>query len=811
MNTTPGASAVPRFRLLTFGTLRLVGSADDTVLGEHGHQRRRLALLAVLAASGEDGRSRDQLLGLFWPEVSQPRARHSLQQLLYAIRSSLDESVFTGSNPLRLNAAVVGSDIGDFIDALSRDELEAAIELYRGPFLDGFWLGDAPEFEQWMEAERGRLERRYTDALERLAKRAEDAKDPAAAARWLEKLIETDPLSSKHAIGLIRALMNAGDHAAALRYAERYESIVAQELGTSVGPAVAGLVAEVRARAKTESVVVRGAPPPPKPPRDGSSFTPAARHDETVESDEATDAVSSVPPFTEPPPGTREVEPLPIRQERPRRRPAALYGMGAITLAALAMLAVAVGWPRMRAADSPGPGIADASIAVLPLANLGGDPRDAALVDGLSEELIATLAKIDRLRVVARTSAFVFKNSDLDVRRIADSLGVSNVLEGSVQKSAQRLRVQVRLVDARDGATRWSNTYDRELKDIFLVQSEIATAVARELDRRLGTGATRALRRESTKNIAAYELYLRGNDPVLIRNDSTARLGLEYFREAIVLDSTYAAAYAGLARMYLRLRANESEPASARELHTLARQAALHALQLDDSLAEAHGVLGMIRLHESDLEGAETELKRAVSLDPANSRTREWLASAYHWAGRPADALAEVTRAVENDPLSASAHAEVGYALCANRQPAQGLAELKRLEQVQPPLLRVPLYASLCHGISGDWRTAATVMRQSPARLNRGVLGYALARAGQRQEAETILADLMREWDRSSRGTFEIALVHAGLGNRDSALEWFDRSIEDLSLAPQGHFVVQLLPDIQQNLRILGRVRRQNP
>ena len=167
----------------------------------------------------------------------------------------------------------------------------------------------------------------------------------------------------------------------------------------------------------------------------------------------------------------------------------------------------------MRRGRTPS-ALTEPSIAVLPFANVSGDQQDAAFVDGLSEELIAVLANIGNLRVIGRTSAFAFKNSDLGARRIADSLGVSNLLEGGVQKVGSQLRVQVRLVDARDGSTRWSETYDRELKDIFSVQSEIAGAVARELDLRLGESTLARIKRGSTRNIAAYELYLRGNDPV---------------------------------------------------------------------------------------------------------------------------------------------------------------------------------------------------------------------------------------------------------------------------------------------------------
>jgi len=264
------ASAKPpstnRYRLRTFGTLALAGPGDQTLLGKDAHQHRRLALIAVLAAAGERGRSRDQLLLLFWPAATQARARHSLEQLLYAIRSSIDEGVFAGVNPVRLNPDVVGSDLADFQDALERNDLEGAVNEYGGAFLDGLYLSDTPEFQQWLDTERARLERSYCDALERLAQKADAAPDHAAAVRWWRKLADTDPVSSKNAVGLIRALMNAVDHAAALQFAERYEAIMARELGTSVGPAVAEIVAEVRSKIISGAQgTMRLAAVPPRP------------------------------------------------------------------------------------------------------------------------------------------------------------------------------------------------------------------------------------------------------------------------------------------------------------------------------------------------------------------------------------------------------------------------------------------------------------------------------------------------------------------------------------------------------------------
>jgi DNA-binding SARP family transcriptional activator len=247
-DTSASAPLGARFRLSTFGALALAGPDDGTILGTHGHHRRRLALLAVLAAAGEQGVSRDRLLLLFWPEATLARARHSLDQLLYAIRRTLAEDVFAGVNPVRLDAGVVASDVATFNEALARGDHATAIAVYRGPFLDGFYLDDAPEFERWVETERARLAERRADALDRSAERAAAGGDLATAVRHRRLLTETDPLSGRYAAGYIRALAAAGDHASALQFARRYEAIVARELDTRLDPAVISALEAVRAR-----------------------------------------------------------------------------------------------------------------------------------------------------------------------------------------------------------------------------------------------------------------------------------------------------------------------------------------------------------------------------------------------------------------------------------------------------------------------------------------------------------------------------------------------------------------------------------
>jgi TolB-like protein/tetratricopeptide (TPR) repeat protein len=454
-------------------------------------------------------------------------------------------------------------------------------------------------------------------------------------------------------------------------------------------------------------------------------------------------------------------------------------------MAALVLIATRT-WlhPMTRAAK--GPAATEPSLAVLPFANVSGAREDAALADGLTEALIAVLAKLGHVRVIGGTSAAAFKNSDIGMRRIADSLGVANIIEGSVQKVDSQLRVQVRLIDARDGSTRWSETYNRRLRDIFEVQSDIADAVARALDLKLGATTLAAIRRGSTPSIAAYELYLRGNDPSLIRSDSGARLGLEYFRQAIALDPSYAAAYAGLSRMQMRLAGRDDGEMTRADRFALGEQAALKAVALGDSVGDAHAALGLVRrTAHYDLASAETELARAVALEPTNARFREWLAQVYISAERPKEALAEAGRAQELDPLSATATAEVASALIANDRCDEALVQLEKLKLLRQPLLRTGNYAAVCYARKQMWPEAIAEMQRISVNAGprgQAVLGYMLARGGRTAEARQILAAALDRERRTNGGAFTAAAVYAGLGENDQAFTWLDKSLDDHSL-----------------------------
>ncbi len=239
------------YRLETLGTLSLTGPATAIRAADQRQQRRRLALLSTLACTGDRGLSRDQLLLLFWPDSPQKKARHSLDQLLYAIRDTVDDGLFAGINPIRLNADVITSDVGAFTDALREGHFSRAVALYRGPFLDGFHLSETREFEAWVDLQRDRLARSYSDALETLAREATASGQYRAAVSWQRKLADADPVSTRYALDLMRALMLAGDRTAAIAHGTQYRRGYASELGTGGINAIDALLAELRTTAQS--------------------------------------------------------------------------------------------------------------------------------------------------------------------------------------------------------------------------------------------------------------------------------------------------------------------------------------------------------------------------------------------------------------------------------------------------------------------------------------------------------------------------------------------------------------------------------
>lgn len=666
------------FFLRLFGGAALEGE-EGAVTGPAA-QRHRLALLALLATSPSRALTRDKLMALMWPERDAEHARNLLNQSVYVLRKALGEgAILSPGEELKLDPRVVECDVIAFNQALAAGEHERAAALYTGPFLDGFFLDEAPEFERWADRERERLAGAYAKALEDLAEAAEGREDFRVAAEWWKKRAAHDPYDSRAALRLMQALEAGGNPAGALRHAARHERLLREDLG--IGPP--GEVAALTERLRRDAGLRAG-------------------HEEEEELSATGLSGGSEWPTAPAPRGSADRAGLAAGPVGRRRlRALAPYGFAAILLAA-----VIFGATRLGSRDA--------------------DPSPAATE--------------------------------------RPEMGVD----------------------------------------------EIARAVARELDRRRRGDTAVRLPQHQTQSIAAYEHYLRGSDPAVLRSDSAARRALDHFRRAIELDSAYAAAWAGLARLSLRVGGGPVGAVPRREPYEVARQAALEAVALDDSLAEAHATLGLVRMAEFDLPAAERRLKRAIELEPSRALTREWLVSVYLWSGRPAEALSEAERALELDPLSSTANAEVARALLANGRCDEALARLDRLAALEPPLLRVPTIAAQCYARKRMWEEAIGIVRHAPdpdTPINQALLGYLLARAGRRDDALEIRDRLLEHWRQGDLGAFPVAVVQAGLDETDQAFTWIDRSIDDRSLmASPLHFTV--MEPILERLRPDPRFER---
>jgi TolB-like protein/Tfp pilus assembly protein PilF len=421
------------------------------------------------------------------------------------------------------------------------------------------------------------------------------------------------------------------------------------------------------------------------------------------------------------------------------------------------------------------------SLAVLPFVNVGGDPDKEYFSDGITEQLINTLAKLEGLRVISQTSAFYFKEKNLDIKKIGERLEVENVLEGSVRIEGNRLRIAAQLVKVADDSHLWAETYDREMKDVFAIQEEVSQAIVDKLKPRLLAKGDTLLVKHYTENVEAYNLYLKGR---YFWNKVSYKKAIESFEQALALDPNYALAYAGLADAYSRIAFFFSE--SVAEYYLKAKAAAMKALEIDDMLSEAHAALGNIRSrYEWDWKGAERALKRAIELNPANALAHRYYSAYLCAVGRLNEGLEEAKIALELDPLSGNINASFGLRLQWTGQVDQAIKQFRKTLELYPNHPSALIFLGSAYvqkgkyeeGIASLKRAVNLTRRKSPFAL--GILGYAYGVAGKREEAQEILDEVL---ERSKRGYFSphfIGLIYAGLGDKDKAFEWLEKAVEE--------------------------------
>jgi adenylate cyclase len=434
---------------------------------------------------------------------------------------------------------------------------------------------------------------------------------------------------------------------------------------------------------------------------------------------------------------------------------------------------------RRSAASLP---ISQKSIAVLPFVNMSADKNDEYLSDGVSEELITALSKITGLQVKARTSSFAFKGKNEDIQKIGELLHVSHLLEGSVARAGNKLRITAQLIQASDGNHLWSDTYDREMQDIFAVRSEVAQQVAETLKIRLLGEDKKRLEKKPTENIEAYNLYRQGRYYADKLSEEGMKKGLGFFEQAIEKDPRFALVYAAMAETYVLFADVFIAP---REAFSKAKDAALKAIELDDSLAEAHASLGFVHYHyDWDWAAAEKEFKRAISLNPQSAQSYTLYTHYLAGMGRFDEANNQARRALELDPLSVSTDWFLGWGDIFAGRGDDAISQFSKAAELDPNNPWVRSFLGRAYLFKGMPQRGIEEM-ETAERLNSydsyvlGFLGYGYAVTGRRADALKILQRLDEMEKRRYVSRFARIYIYAGLDDKDKAFEWLEKAYQE--------------------------------
>ena len=428
------------------------------------------------------------------------------------------------------------------------------------------------------------------------------------------------------------------------------------------------------------------------------------------------------------------------------------------------------------------------SIAVLPFDNLSRDPDNAYFAEGVQDEILTRLAKVADLKVISRTSTQRFKSAPADLREIAKQLGVTHILEGSVQKAGDSVRVNVQVINALTDVHLWADTYDRKLTDIFAIESEIAKNVTENLKARLNDRAEEVLAARPTENPEAHELYLKGRYFWNRRSTASLRKAGDYFQKAIDLDPKYALAYAGLADVHSLVPVYAGTAPQDDVPKALA--AARKAVDLDDRLAESHTSLGNALVSSVQLKAAEAEFRRALELNPNYATAHQWLAECLFGQGRFSESLAENERAHELDPLSLIINASYASSLAGAGRYEEAVQQARKTLDLDPEL--VPGHEILGQIYEDEGKLNEAIIEYSkanelgPTPSNFAMLAHAYAKTGRMGETRKILDKLTDLSAQQYVGAYPLAIVHLALGEKDEALRLLEQSFVERDILLEG-------------------------
>jgi TolB-like protein/tetratricopeptide (TPR) repeat protein len=453
------------------------------------------------------------------------------------------------------------------------------------------------------------------------------------------------------------------------------------------------------------------------------------------------------------------------------------------------------------------------SIAVLPFANMSDDPENEYFSDGMTEEIINTLTQLRDLRVAARTSSFAFKGKTPDIAEVGAKLKVRTVLEGSVRKAGNRLRITAQLVSVVDGYHLWSERYDREMEDVFAIQDDIARAIADKLQVTLVAGVAEQLVRPPTESLEAYDLCLKGRFFVN-QGGEGPRKGLEYFQQALACDPECALAHDGIAEAYVWLGGTGT--LRPQEALLKAREAATRALELDETLAEAHLRLGELSwTHEFEWSNAEKHFLRALELNPGLAQAHSVYGFFLASLGRFEESLAELRHGVELDPLAQIANTWLGQVLAWLGRFPDAIDRLRTALELDPTSWHANQILGMAYRLDSNYPEAIEALQTAMALAGRHPwslmeLALTYAASGSQAQAEAIYDELVAR----SRGEYvpptTLSFVSAVLGRVDEAFEWLERAYEDHDMLMTW---VKLLPHfdpLRDDPRFEDLLRRMN-
>jgi DNA-binding SARP family transcriptional activator/TolB-like protein/Tfp pilus assembly protein PilF len=712
-------------RLTLFGGLRI--EAHGGPLEGRATQRRRLALLALLASPPGRRVARDKLTAFLFPDASDQRARHNLSSALFDLRAELGEDVILGyGGELALNPEALPTDVARFVSSIEAGDLMNAVSAYAGPFLDGFFVDDAEEFERWVDGERERYSRQYVQALLHVAEGHSAAGDCLAAADAWHRLAVADPYSARVAVGYMNALEASGDRAGGLRFARVHEALLREELGAVPSPEVLEVAERLRNEPAAAALDV---------PRPSAENAPRSATVPAAESDVGDDPA--------------------VRLDR----------------------------------SSPGAGEPGIGVGVMPFQNLGA-ALDVDFGAGLTEEIITGLSRVKSLRIPSRTTIIAYHTRGVAAQVVGQELGVRYLVEGTVRSEDTRLRITAALVDTGTGSRVWSDQFDLRMAGVFEAQEQIAQAVVGSVAPHLA-GTVGPLVDSTTRDPQAYRLYMRGRAAWYRRGPGDPQAALAFFQQALALDPDYALAYSAIADVYNVLGTHDYGLASPTETSPVAREAAERALRLNPELPEAHAALGNVLFnHDWDLGAAERLYRRAIRLNPGYGMVRHWLSLLLATAGRPEEALREIQAARDLDPRSPVLGTSLARHHYFHGAHTRAVEHFYDAIELDPTYVQAYLGAGLAWIQLGeigralaDYERAAAVIGMSHS-ATLALAGHAEGLAGRTDRAIRIRDQLVAL---RAAGTYVaphyMALVSLGLGDAPTALDLFEESLAERSAA----------------------------